>query len=444
MLEATEHPLIEIIANTDILEISGYIGNFDVRIRKNPRYVDETKCNGCGACFEICPVYAPNEFDVGLGARKAIYRPFDQAVPNIALIDMNRCIKCQLCVKKCDLKAIDFNQTPQIRDLKVGTIVIATGFQTFKPTNQFGYGKFENVITQVELERLLAPNGPTRGEVIRPSNKEVPKRIVMIQCVGSRNLKENLYCSGGVCCMVAIKNANLLKQHIGNAEITVCYMDIRAAGKGYEEYFLQARKAGVKFLRGNIANIKENPTSKDLIIRVEDTLSQEILELTADLVVLSTAMEAAASTEELIKKIQLDKTPDGFLKEFHARLNPIDTKIPGIYLCGAVQGPKSIAESVTSGRAAASSAAIPMIKKVHEIVKLDGIIDQERCSGCGLCIKVCPYHAIKMENDVAKVDTILCRGCGICASICPSSAATLRLYRNSMLENYIDALFSES
>ncbi|MDD1776529.1 MAG: 4Fe-4S binding protein, partial [Candidatus Helarchaeota archaeon] len=169
----------------------------------------------------------------------------------------------------------------------------------------------------------------------------------------------------------------------------------------------------VKFLRGNIANIKEDTDSKDLTIRVEDTLSQEILELKADLVVLSTAMEPAASTDELVKKIQLDRTADGFLKEFHARLNPIDTKIPGIYLCGAAQGPKSIDESVASGRAAASSAAIPMIKKVHEIAKLDGIIDQERCSGCGLCIKICPYHAIKMEYDVVKVDTILCRGCGM-------------------------------
>jgi heterodisulfide reductase subunit A len=444
MLEATENPLIEIITLADILEISGFIGNFDVKIKKNPRYISDTKCNGCGACFDICPVYAPKEFDVGLGARKAIYRPFDQAVPNIAIIDMNRCIKCRLCITKCDLKAIEFDQKPEIKEIKVGNIIIATGFTTFKPINQFGYGKYENVITQVELERLLAPNGPTRGEVVCASDLKEPHNIVMIQCVGSRNIKENLHCSAGVCCMVAIKNATLLMEHIKGSQVTICFMDIRSVGKGHEEYFLQARKAGVKFLRGNIANVKEDPNTKNLLIRVEDTLTQEILDLKADLLVLSTAMEPEPSTEELIRMIRLDKSGDGFLKEFHVCLNPIDTKIPGIYLCGVAQGPKSIAQAVISGRAAASSAAIPMIKKVHEIVKLEAIIDPERCSQCGLCINICPYYAIKMEYDTAKVDTILCRGCGMCASVCPSGAATLRLYRDSMLENYIDALFSES
>jgi len=323
-----------------------------------------------------------------MGYRKAIYRPFDQAVPNIFLIDGKKCIECQLCIKKCEPKAIELKQESQIRNLEVGTIIIASGFQNYNPINQYGYGKFENVIRQIELERLLAPNGPTKGEVIRPSDKTIPQKIFMIQCVGSRNLNENIHCSAGVCCMVAIKNANLLKQHIENADITISFIDIRAAGKGYEEYFLQARKAGVKFLRGIIANIKEDPKTKDLIIRVEDTLIQEILEFRVNLIVLSTAMEPADSTENVIKILRLEKSVDGFLKEYHSRLNPIDTKIPGIYLCGAVQGPKSIAESVASGKAAAQSASIPMSKKVHEIIKLEGIIDLERCSGCGLCLSI--------------------------------------------------------
>jgi heterodisulfide reductase subunit A len=388
MLEVAEHPLIELITNADLIGVSGYIGNFVVEIRKNPRYINANKCNGCGTCVDICPVYAPNKFDLGLGYRKAIYRPFDQAVPNIMIIDRENCIDCRLCIKKCEPKAIEFDQKPEIITLNVGTIIVASGFQTFNPINHFGYGKFENVITQVELERLLAPNGPTTGEVIRPSDKKIPHKIAMIQCVGSRELRSNLHCSGGVCCMVAIKNANLLKQHIENSDITIFFMDIRAAGKGYEEYFLQARKAGVKFFRGNIANIKEDPTSRDLIIRVEDTLSQEIEEYQTELVVLSTAMEPSNSTEDLIKMLRLDKSVDGFVKEFHARLNPIDTKVPGIYLAGAVQAPKSIAESVSAGKAAASSAATPMIKKVYEIIKLEAIIDPERCSGCGLCINI--------------------------------------------------------
>ncbi len=443
MLEVAEHPLIELITYADILKIDGHIGNFNVMIRKNPRYINETKCTGCGACIDICPIYGPNEFDAGLGARKAIYRPFDQAVPNIFLIDKERCIECRLCVRKCEPDAIDFEQKPELRELNVGTIIIASGFQTFNPIGLYGYGKFENVITQIELERLLAPNGPTVGEVIRPSDGKEPKKIVMIQCVGSRNFNTNLHCSAGVCCMVAIKNANLLKHHIDGADVMVVFMDIRAAGKGYEEYFLQARTAGIKFLRGNIADIREDPTTKNLLLRVEDTLSQEILEIQADLVVLSTAMEPAIATEEVVNLLRLDKSADGFLKEFHSRLNPIDTKAPGIYLSGAVQGPKSIAESVAAGKAAAASASIPMIKKVHEIVKLEGIIDEERCSGCGLCVNICPYRAITMEGNVAKVNTILCRGCGMCASICPSKAATLRANRDEMFEKYIDALLTE-
>ena len=444
MLEVAEHPAIELLTNVDILEITGHIGNFTVKIRKNPRFIDASKCRGCGACYEVCPVYAPNEFDIGLGYRKAIYRPFDQAVPSTTIIDVERCIKCGLCVRKCDTQAIAFDQKPEIVTLNVGTIIIASGFQTFNPINQYGYGIFENVITQTQLERLLAPNGPTRGEIFRPSDKKVPQTIVMIQCVGSRNLRDNLYCSAGVCCMVAIKNANLLKQHFVDADITICYMDIRAAGKDYEEYFLQARKAGIKFMRGNISDIKENPKTKDLILRVEDTLSQEIIELQADLVVLSTAMEPADSTDEIIKSIRLDKSPDGFLREFHSRLNPINTKIPGIYLCGAAQGPKSIAESVASGKAAASSAAIPLIRGVYEIIKLDAIIDTERCSSCGLCINICPYYALNFKEGAINVNTFLCRGCGMCAAICPSKAISLRSYRDAMMEKYIDALLSES
>jgi len=243
--------------------------------------------------------------------------------------------------------------------------------------------------------------------------------------------------------MVAIKNANLLKQHFENMDVTICFMDIRAAGKGYEEYYLEARKTGIKFLRGNIADLKEDPKTKDLIIRLENTLTQEIVELRANMVVLSTAMEPSSTTEEIIKLLRLERSRDGFLKEFHARLNPTDTKFPGVYLCGAVQGPKSIAEAVTSGKAAASAASIPMIKKVYEIVKFEGIIDSERCSGCGLCIDLCPYSAIKIENNIAKIEPIFCRGCGMCGSICPSNAATLTGFRDEMIETFLDGLFSE-
>lgn len=441
MLEVANNPNIRLITYAHVKAIDGNIGDFEVTIEKKPRYVLEDKCNACGDCEDICPIYAPNEFDMSLGARKAIYKPFAQAVPSIYTIDEKRCIKCGLCRDVCEQEAIDYDMQPELETINVGAIIIATGYKTFDPTGLFGYGKYENVLTQLELERLIAPNGPTIGQLIRPSDKKHPKKILMIQCVGSRSLKENLHCSSGVCCMVAIKNASLIKQHDQETEIFIAYMDIRAAGKNYEEYYLKSRKIGVKYVRGNVASIKELD-NKNLVVKVENTLSKKILSLEVDMVILSVAMEPSMGTEQIAEVLRLDKSRDGFLKEFHERLDPISTKIPGIYICGAAQGPKSIAESVMQGKAAASLSKIPINNSFVELKLIKAIIDEERCSKCGLCVEACPYRAISYkENGVPVVNEILCKGCGTCVSKCHSESITLRQFRNIAFEKYIDGVF---
>jgi len=441
MLEVANNPHVRLITYANVKSVEGNIGNFKVVIEKKTSFVMENLCNGCGECETVCPIYAPNEFDLNLGHRKAIYRAFPQAVPSIYTIDEKRCIKCGLCEKVCKQDAINYNMEPQIETINVGAIIIASGFKTFTPNGMYGYGKFENVLTQLELERIIAPNGPTLGQLIRPSDKKHPKRILMIQCVGSRSLKTNPHCSSGVCCMVAIKNASLIKQHDPEIEVYIAYMDIRAAGKSYEEYYLKSREMGIKYVRGNVAGVIELP-NKNLMVKVENTLSKKILNLEIDLVILSVAMTPSEGTNEIAEILRLEKSRDGFLKEYHERLDPISTKIPGIYICGAVQGPKSIAESVMQGKAAASLAKIPINNGFVELKLIKAIIDQDRCSRCGLCAMICPYSAIKLDTDDRfTVNEVLCKGCGMCVSSCKSESITLRLYRNLALEEYIDGIF---
>ena len=440
MLEVARKPNVKLLTYAEVEKVDGYLGNFKVTIRKKPRYVISEKCNGCGICEEVCPVLRPKEFDEKIGFRKAIYIPFPQAVPKIATIDMDYCIKCHLCEKVCEFKAIDFNQKEERIEVNVGTIIVTTGYSPYNPEGKYGYGKYENVITQIQLERLLAPNGPTGGHLVKISDLKKPESIVMIQCVGSRDLNSNQYCSD-VCCMVAIKNAKLIKQEYPNTEVTICYMDIRCAGKAWEEYYTRARDYGIKFIRGNVGSVRESPETKKLIVRVEDTLNSEIRRIEADLVVLSVAMCPSKDTEKLVNILRLDRSPDGFYKESHSVLSPIDTKVPGIYVAGAAHGPKSVAEAVAQARAAASAAAIPMIKGRYTLELVSATIDRDRCNQCERCMEVCPIGAITIKNGAIEINEVLCKGCGSCASMCPSRAITVRFYRPKQFEAYIDALF---
>ena len=444
MLQSARTPGLNMYTYSEVEDVSGFVGNFDVKIRKKARYVTND-CNGCGACFEICPAYGYDEFNEGLNPRKAIYVSFTQAVPSLAQIDMTRCIKCELCKSACELDAIDFDQKDEIVDIKVGSIVVATGWDEYEPeTGYLGYNVYPNVITQLKLERILAPNGPTAGHLARPSDGKQPKKILFIQCVGSRDLNMNPYCSSGVCCMIAIKNSKLIKQHYLDSDITVAYMDIRAAGKDYEEYFTASRKEGIKYIRTNVSKIKEDPETHNLKIIMQNTLSSvELKELEFDLVVLSAAMVPAKGIEKIQKILKLENSQDGFFKEFHSRLNPIDTKIPGIALAGVAQGPKSIAESIAQGRAAASSLSRIMSKDKYRILLIRAHVDKDKCAKCGLCELNCPYDAISLKHDGAEVDEILCRGCGTCLANCPSEAITLRYYREPQYEKQIDAILEE-
>lgn len=445
MLEAARTNDLNLYTYSEVEAVDGFVGNYNVKIRKKARYVNDD-CNGCGSCVDVCPAYGYNEFNEGMDPRKAIYISFAQAVPSMAQIDMDRCIKCGLCQGACELDAINFDQEDEIVDLKVGSIIVATGWDEYEPEDGYlGYNEYSNVITQMKLERMLAPNGPTVGHLVRPSDGKRPKKILFIQCVGSRDLTRNNYCSSGVCCMIAIKNSKLIKQHYPDSEITVAYMDIRAAGKDYEQYFTQSREEGIKYVRTNISRIKEDPETHNLKVLMQNTLrdSLGLKEHEFDMIVLSAAMVPPNDSKRLKDILKLETSQDGFFKEFHSRLNPIDTKIPGVVLAGVSQGPKSIAESISQGRGAASSLSRMMSKDKFRISLIRAKVDKEECANCGLCELNWFYGAISLVEDGAEVDEILCRGCGTCLANCPSEAITLRYYKEHQYEKQIDALLEE-
>jgi len=447
MLETQRNTNIELFTLAEVTDLQGFIGNFEVEILQHARYTNQD-CNGCGACFDVCPAYSPSEFDQGMGPRKAIYTSFAQAVPMQAQIDMNACIKCGNCEVVCELTAVNFDQQDTKFSVKVGGIIMATGWDEYEPElGYLGYGKFENVITQLSLERMLAPNGPVVGHLHRPSDGKPPESVLFVQCVGSRDINRNVYCSSGVCCMVSIKNAKLVKGHNPSTEVVVAYIDIRAAGKGYEEYYTASRREGVKYIRSKVGRVREDPKTGNLKVVLEDTLSPDktIREYEFDMLVLSAAMLPSKTFGKLNKVINLSKHSSGFLKEFHQRLNTVDTDVPGIALAGACHGPKAISETIMQAKGAASSIGKLLTNGEYRINLIRAISDEEKCSRCGMCAAACPYEAIKITREEgAVVDNILCRGCGLCASVCPSEAITVRYYRGDQYENLIDAMLIDA
>ena len=444
MVSTSKHPNITLLTYSEIVEFSGIPGNFNVKVKKNPRYVDAKKCTGCGLCTEKCPIKVPNEFNRGIGERGAIYIPFPQAVPKLATIDRGVCIDCGSCQRNCPAEAIEFEQQPEYIDLNVGAIIAATGWDEYPimKYNDYKYGIYPDVITQIELERMLSPIGPTDGHLYRISDGKKPKIVAMIQCVGSRSLKGNPYCSG-VCCSVALKNAQLLKQEYPDMEIVIFYIDMRTWDKGNEEYYRKVRKAGVLMLRGKVGDIQEDQESNKLKLTAFDTLTNQMVNLDADLVVLSTGMVPSKYSRKLTETIGLNTDSYGFLTEIHGCLKPQETTNMGVYICGCAAGPKNIPASVSTASAAASKAATLLSKDtiIQELMVAE--IDDNLCMGCRRCEKLCNYSAIKVNEDaIAEVDGLKCKGCGVCVSSCPARAIDLKYYRDLQFVEEIKGICS--
>jgi heterodisulfide reductase subunit A len=452
MVDAGRHPNIEIISYADLVNVSGYVGNFKVKINKKPRYVVHENCTGCGECKEACPIEYPNEWDVNMGVRKAISVPFEQAVPLVYTINKDHCIECYKCVDACGARqAINFDQKPEEVELEVGAIVVATGFDIYVPYDDplYGYGKYANVITALEFERLILAAGPTGGKVIRASDGKKPHSVAFIQCVGSRNLNKYEYCSG-FCCMYALKNAILLKEkYKDDVEVYLLYMDMRTHFKGYEEFYRRARDLGVNFIRGRASHVLEDPETKNLVIRAEDMTLGQPIELPAEMVVLCTAAVPKADAGDLARILNISRGTDGFFMESHPKLKPIDTPVDGVFVAGSCQGPKDIPYSVSQGSGAAARAATILSKKKWKIEPIVAEVNPEKCRNtkvkCGICAERCPYGSIEApEKQPARVVTAMCHGCGTCVAECPADAITQNHFTDEQIFAQIRTALEEN
>ena len=449
MVDTSKHENIELITYAEVKEVDGYIGNFTVKVEKKPRYVKEEDCTGCGQCQEVCPIEIPNYYDEGVGMVRAAYIPFPQAVPLCATIDKNYCIDCGLCETVCGPEAIDRNMEPEEIELHVGTIIAATGYDPYDPTEkyEYGYGRYTNVITAMEIERMINASGPTGGHVQKPSDGKEPKRVAFIHCVGSRDEQiGKSYCSR-VCCMYSMKNAQLCIDHEPDTEVTCYYMDIRSFGKGFEEFYKTSQeKYGIEFIRGRPAEILEND-DLTLTVRAEDTLLGKVTEYTYDLVVLSVGLEPPKGSNELRQTLGLSRTSDGFYMEAHPKLRPVDTLTDGVYIAGVAQGPKDIPDAVAQGSAAASRASIPMAKGEVEIEPITADTDTTVCGACEVCVELCPFGAVSIEGEGADkhaaINVALCKGCGTCVGACPSGAMNQNHFKTEQIMAQIAAALED-
>jgi heterodisulfide reductase subunit A len=459
MMDAGRHPNIKLLAYSEIESISGFVGNFSVRVRKRARYVDEKACTACGECAKVCPVTAPDEFQGGLSTRRAIYIPFPQAVPSAYLINTGEClgnnpIACGKCQNVCDKDCIDFDMQDEIIEFDVGAIVVATGLEVFDPTGvtEYGYTRHENVITSLEFERLISSGGPTEGHFVRPTDMQRPRRIGFIQCVGSRTLptsgsdgsheRGHPYCSN-ICCMNTVKDSLLLLDHYPDSEITVYYMDIRAFGKGFEDMYRRSKEAGVRYIRGLPGQILEDPLTRNLRLMVENTMTGELETHEQEMIVLSLGL-VPPEDQGLVKGLlTLSTTEDGFFLESHPKLKPVDAPTRGVFFAGCAEGPKDVKDSVTQASATAARAQIILNKPTIKLEPVVAWVDPELCNACGRCVRVCPYHAIvggdAKQKIKAQVIEAMCQGCGTCAPECNFHAITIRHFTDGQITAEIDA-----
>ena len=453
MVDVGQHPNITLLSYSEIEAVEGYIGNFTVTVRKKARYINEELCTGCGICEEKCPKKVIDDvFEAGLSHRKVVYRPFPQAVPKYPVIDVQNCIyfqrgKCKACQIFCPTNAIDFEQQDEILQLEVGSIVLATGYKPFDAHRipQYGYGRLANVFTSVEFERMVNASGPTGGRILLRDRQTEPKDVAIIHCVGSRDENYHEYCSR-VCCMYSLKFAHLVHERLPGAQVYNFYIDIRASGKRYEEFYHRVMMEGANFIRGRVAEVTDAARTPEeegrLIVQAYDTLLGIQRRIPVDMVVLSVGVESRDDAKEVARLFGLGCDFSGFFTERHPKLRPIHTMIEGICIAGACQGPMAIPEAVAQGAAAAAQVASLISQGTVMMEPIKAHIDSEACSGCRICNNLCPYNAISFNEDqaVSEVITALCQGCGTCVAACPSAAISGAHFTREQLMSQIEGI----
>ena len=462
MVEASQNEKINIISYANVEKVEGFVGNFKATIRKKARYIDETKCTGCSLCMTKCPSKkGKDEFNMEMNNRPAIYIPFAQAIPNVAVIDPEQCIKlktgkCGLCEKVCTAGAINYKQQDEFIEREYGAIVVATGFKPIDPSplNEFGYAENADVVTSLELERLMNAAGPTKGTLLRPSDGKHPHEIVFIQCVGSRcdenNERGKPYCSK-ICCMYTAKHAMLIRDKYPDTKVHVFYIDVRTPGKNFDEFYRRAvEQYGVDYIKGMVGKVAKE--GDKLMVRGSDLINNEQVEIAADLVVLATAIEPDPTARSIGTMLTASMDTNDFFTEAHAKLRPVESPTAGIFLSGVAQGPKDVPETVAQASAAASK-VIGLLAKDHLVT--NPCIAQSNellCNGCSQCEKVCPYGAItyidkevrgpgvREVRRIAQVNPAVCQGCGACTVTCPSGAMDLKGFSNKQIMAEVDAI----
>lgn len=469
MTEVSQNPNIRILSYSEVVGVKGYIGNFTIDIKRNPRYVDETKCTGCGACMEVCPnKKVPNAFNLNLNNRKAIDIPFAQAVPKVANIDAGYCLHmkgmkngkdnvCGFCEKACAAGAINFHQKEEILTEKYGAIIVATGYNPIELNkfDEYAYSQSPDVVSSLEFERLCNASGPTNGHLLRPSDGKEPKNIVFVQCVGSRcsadSTKGHEYCSK-ICCMYTAKHAILTRDHYPDTNITVFYIDVRTPGKNFDEFYRRAvEQYGVNYIKGQVGKI--TPLADGTLdVQGSDLILNKQVHIKADMVVLAASIEADKSARPLATMLTTSMDTNDFFLEAHAKLRPVESPTAGIFLAGCCQGPKDIPETVAQSSGAAAKAICLLIKDKLQNNPCTATPDENACNGCGQCANVCPYGAISyidkdfrgpnrttITRHISQVNSAMCQGCGACTVACPSGAMDLKGFSNKQILAEVDA-----